>query len=249
MTTRLIQRIDNLQLEIRGLQIKIQKRDKTPPALPIDVVIFIIQHLNFEDLMEFRLVNKEFNLASNYILKKRSLEQLSETKRALHEAECNYAIVKQSIMPDIHNNLEFLKDQENIQRVYSQFGQHKDNISNLIVQCLAELYDTNLPRTHFKNRKFKKWFFNLELSVEEITDTQVSRAEDIIRDNDITYELARSKGQFAFRLLIIVAALLELQKLRTTISVLEFGIQDLLDEHQFLEKVIVVSKYNLNNLI
>ena len=247
MSLRLIQRIDKLQLEIQGIQIKLQQIQNPVPKIPVDALISIVAHLKIVDLIDLRVVNKEFNLAASYMLKQRSLEQMQELKRAIHDAEVKFSLVKQSVLPDISGNMEFLQDEEIIQKVYSQFGNYKDHVTTLVMKCISTLYNDKVTTRHFNSRRFKEWFLHIGENVAFISDRQVELVEHIIRENDITYEIAREKGQFTFRLLIIIAAMLEVQKLRKTIKDHESAVFELEQEEEFLRRVVCITKNTIGS--
>ena len=238
MTTSLLQRIDNLTKEIQSIQLKLKNESLPIPQVPVDALLLIIKHLNVDDLMELRCVSKEFNLAAEYILRFRSLQRLEQLKLIIHDAENQLSIVKQSSAPDIRANLEFLQDAHTIQKVYSEYGYHKDHISTLVMQCMAILYSSTELSLQFRSRRFKSWFYSLEIAVDSLNSIQIQKVEDLIRDNNITYDLARSKSNFTFRLLILVAAMIEVYKLKEAVLAHENNVVELGKEAHFFQNLV-----------
>eukprot|EP00834_Sanchytrium_tribonematis_P004362 NODE_210_length_12844_cov_1.045822.p6 type:complete len:259 gc:universal NODE_210_length_12844_cov_1.045822:4978-4202(-) len=236
-TLKLIQRIDKLQLEVLGVQMKLHKMQINLVKLPVDALCHIFQYLPVDDLLNMRIVNRDFKLAAQHHLYCKSIHHLIDLQHMLNDANEEYAIIKQSTSADIESNMQFITESSMINKLYPQFNAHKDPLTNLIIKCISILYNPKMQIRHFQSRKFKEWFFTLDQQIDKITNEQVEMVESIIVEHDITYDKARQASPFTFRLLVIIAALLEIQKIHQVVNSHKFQVLELDQERVFYENV------------
>jgi hypothetical protein len=190
-------------------------------SVPNEVLLIVFSLSSSSSLLVARIVSRRWSQLSNVILKLRLVSPLSQlTQRVVCLGQMLRHLQVQKT-PHLDHYRDFLRQSSPSDLAEVVWYQAPPQELQTVCECLVRLHDTTLKETttrlewaitrkKMQKSEFKAWFLNLNSAVNDVSIEATQQVENIIRlDPFITYERLREVSLAGYRLLIKVAAVLQ----------------------------------------
>lgn len=225
------------EYEAESEQCIIKERTPSPMYnLPNELIYEVLNKINTADLLSVRTTSSYLSSVANLILASRMNKDILMYKLDLVKSKAHMIELEETLRPHLTHYRQFLSNLNTTE--VSEVAWYKTCPTELhtVSTCLVLLKnggltqeDPSIPshgqsiswpsvKKQLNRRDFKDWFTSLSTTVDAISYTGVKQVEAIIqRDQDITYERLREVSEPGYRLLIVVAAVLQYANLSEAI--------------------------------
>ncbi|KAJ3386574.1 hypothetical protein HDU92_002386 [Lobulomyces angularis] len=198
--------------------------------LPSEIILLIFKNLSIVELKKARLLSKYLKSFTNYILNSR-LTQINENlEKDLKKSSTSYKELEFSLTPHLSHYRNFLRNLTSNEVTEATWYSSPPAELHTVCTCLCILkFGKSIlkPNANLDNPtgsmlgwlevkklmgkySFKNWFQDLRITVEKIKFENIKIVEKLIQqDLNITYERLREVSQPGYKMLIVVAAVLQ----------------------------------------
>ena len=183
--------------------------------IPTDIWYEIFDYIHPKDLVRMRAISKQVNQVAMTTLGSTTTSEIQFYHDELNEQRLSHQILEERVMPEIENNLSFVEDDHSLEITWHHLNRIKDPLGLKVLRCLYALFQ-NYPG--FTGKLTRLQFMNMIKNIDYMDRQIIDTVEDTILKDGITYEKARVSSPICFRLLILIAACLEVFKLRKALN-------------------------------
>ncbi|KAJ3335073.1 hypothetical protein HDU93_006562 [Gonapodya sp. JEL0774] len=200
-------------------------------SLPNEVLLSVVSNLPARDMAQARRLSRRIKYLAEVPLSAWAVERVQRLKGEVKEARSHLTSVRHRKLPLLRHYRAFLTNPTSTE--LSELASHPNPPSELriVAACLLGLHGslptttttpsstaaTELPwpllRRALLAPNFRRWLRSLPTIVDSIPSSRVALVDSIIVVTSLTYERARASSIAAYRLLIVVAAALQVKHL------------------------------------
>lgn len=235
-------------------------RTKSQPALfnlPSELILQICSSATLQDLLQIRSSCSYLASPANYLLEKNYTERTSMLSMQLLTSKTRYRELERTLAPHLTHYRHFLRNLGVGEVGEVAWYSTPPPELHTVATCLYILKHGCTPlaederpcgsmvpwqtvKKTFSQFSFKNWFTNLRTNVDSIPFSNIKIVERIIQlDAAITYERLRDVSMAGYKLLIVVAAILQYgtisEDIKREFQVLTGVEQELARAEKFLE--------------
>lgn len=212
-------------------------KERTPSPLynlPNELVYEVLNKVASSDLLSIRLTSSYLCRLANLILSSRKAKETQKLKLDYLVTKSAKNDLEQTLSPHLTHYRQFLSNLNTTEIAEAAWYKIAPSELHTVCTTLVILYNSGIDeevphgqslswstvKKSMSTRTFKDWFRALSTGVNQINYRGVKQVEAIIqRDQDITYERLREVSNPGYRLLIVVAAVLQYSNLNESILV------------------------------
>jgi hypothetical protein len=217
--------------------------------LPIELIVSILSHLSVSQLTHVRRVNRLWNRICIPMLNEQVSQLTLGVQEKLQLCESTLAIKQSTIVPHLRHYGNFLNTVNQQELREASWYHSPPRELQVVCECLVSLKEgsNGEPMAWSAVRKSlsktDSWLTQLKDNLHQIPSSGVLRAEHlIVTDPMITYDRLRSVSQVGFKLLVVVAAILQLYNITSEVHQLKSLQIELKDQQRVYEAFLKVCK-------
>ncbi|KXS16111.1 hypothetical protein M427DRAFT_31674 [Gonapodya prolifera JEL478] len=210
-------------------------------TLPNEVLLSVVGHLPARDMAQARRVSRRIKCLAEVPLSRWTVERIRKLRLEVKEARTTLTYLRHRKLPLLRHYRSFLRNPTATE--LSELASHPNPPRELriVAACLLALHGslpsdqssafssssslpdstTSLPVDHswptlrraLLNPSFRRWLRLLPNNVDSVPTPRVAQVDALIVSSSLTYERARASSMAAYRLLIVVAAALQVRHL------------------------------------